>query len=386
MAFENAEVNILGVEKEKIDPEVLIEEAKKYAEAGDFYMAERVYVNALTNARGEPNFNEIVKIVKAGLSDIYILWTQDCISRYEYQEAEPVLQKLLKISDNKREVKEGLIKLYDDWGLALSIYDKNWMGAISIFAKKARLEKELDHNTEITESQLCSLLFASNDSANRKAACQLHYGKKEVRNRLLISAVLMAAVALISPIFAPSSIGMYGLSVLMLPIRSDWELMGTDAYRHKLRTCLGLTFFSLIWWFIFKAFEPHAIISVITLIFVVYISFRVMLYAISQFKLYFSYQKQDILDVLKGLFPPVTVSCKACNAKLRVSGETISAVKCPKCGNLVKEAADLKIRNKPSSSPEEAEGGEYDPQYAWGRVGFHVGRALGKEIFRNIRF
>lgn len=233
---------------------------------------------------------------------------------------------------------------------------------------------------------MCSLLYASNDSANREKANQLHFGKKEVRIRVLISAVLMAAVALISPILAPSSIGFYGLSVLMLPIRSDWEMLGSAEYKRKLRTCLGLTIFSLIWLFVFKAFESHVILSIITLIFVIFISVRVMLYAISQFKLYFSYQKQDILDVLKDLFPPATVSCKSCSAKLRVSGETISAVKCPKCGIVVRNAVDLKLKNKPSATPDQADGGEFDPQYAWGRVGFHAGRAVAKEILRNIRF
>ena len=373
-------------EKEKIDPEVFIGEAREYTEAGDFNMAERAYVNALSNARGASNVKDIARIVKNGLSEIYKLWIQDCISRYEYHEAEPVLQKLLKISDDKKTAKEEMIKLYDAWGLSLSIYDKNWKGAILIFAKKVRLEKELSLNTEITESQLCSLLYASNDSANKKKADQLHFGKTEVRIRLLISAVLMAAVALISPIFAPSSIGFYGLSVLMLPIRSDWEMLGSAAYKRKLRTWLGLTIFSLIWLFVFKAFESKVILSIITLIFVILISVRVMLYAISQFKLYFSYQKQDILDVLRDLFPPVEVSCKSCDAKLRVSGETISAVKCPKCGSVVREAVDLKIKNKPSATLDQADGGEFDPQYAWGRVGFHAGRAVAKEILRNIRF
>jgi hypothetical protein len=74
-------------EKVKIEPEVFIKEAKEYTESGDYNMAERAYVNALSNARGASNVKEITRIVKDGLSDIYKLWTQDCINRYEYQES-----------------------------------------------------------------------------------------------------------------------------------------------------------------------------------------------------------------------------------------------------------------------------------------------------------
>lgn len=373
-------------EKVKIEPERFLKEAKEYAESGDFNMAERAYVNALSNARGEPNVKEIAKIVKEGLAEIYILWTQDCINRLEFQEAEPVLHKLLKISDDKRTAKEESIKLYDAWGVSLSIYDKNWKGALLVFIKKLKLEKELGLNTENTESQICNLLFLSEDSKYRRKAEQLNFGKREVRFRMLMSAWIMALVAIGAPIFAPYSVGVYIFSFIMLPIRSDWEMLGVDLYKKKLRKCLGLTFFSLAWLIIGGIFIPDAVFSVITLVIIILISIRVLLYAISQFKIYFSYQKQDILEVIKDIFPPVTVSCKSCDAKLKVSGETISAVRCPKCGKIARDAADMKIRNKPSTTADQAVNSEYDPQYAWGRVGFHAGRAIAKEIIRNLRF
>lgn len=382
-------------EQEKIEPEVFLADARKYTESGDYYMAERAYVNALSNARGTSNVKNITRIVKVGLSEIYTLWMQDCQKRYEFQDAEPVLQKLLKISDDKRKAKEELIKLYETWGLSLSIYDKNWKGALLVFIKKLKLEKEIGLNTNITESQICSLLFSSDNPSNKKKAMDLNLDKKEVRIRLLISAVLMTVVALLSPIFAPYSIGVYIFSYIILPIRSDWE-WDSSSYKEKLRKCLLLTFFSLIW-FVFLVIygssgswsevdRRYMVLSVITLVFIICISVRVLLFAISQFRIYYSYQKQDILDAVKDIFPPVIVSCKSCEAKLKVSGETISAVKCPKCGNIAREAIDLRIKNKPVVDSSKADSEGYDPQYAWGRVGFLAGRAIAKEIIRNLRF
>jgi predicted RNA-binding Zn-ribbon protein involved in translation (DUF1610 family) len=163
-------------------------------------------------------------------------------------------------------------------------------------------------------------------------------------------------------------------------------MLGVDLYKKNLRTCLVLTFFSLAWLIIGGIFIPDAVFSVITLVIIILISIRVLLYAISQFKIYFSYQKQDILEVIKDIFPPVTIPCKSCGTKLRVASESISAVKCPKCGNVAREAIDLRIKNKHIADAEGKEAKEFDPQYAWGRVGFHVGRAIAKEIIRNLRF
>lgn len=382
-------------EQEKIEPEVFLADARKYTESGDYYMAERAYVNALSNSRGTSDVKDITRIVKEGLSEIYILWMQDCQKRYEFQDAEPVLQKLLKISDDKRKAKEELIKLYETWGLSLSIYDKNWKGALLVLIKKLKLEKELGLNTTITENQICSLLFSSDTPSNKKKAEELNLGKKEVRIRLLISAVLMTAVALLSPIFAPYSIGAYIFAFFILQIRSDWE-WDSSSYKKKLRNCLFLTFFSFIWFVFFAIYgssgswsevdRRYMVLSVITLVFIICISVRVLLFAISQLRIYFSYQKQDILDAIKDIFPPVTVSCKSCDAKLKVSGETISAVRCPKCGKIARDAADMKIRNKPSAKADQAVNSEYDPQYVWRRVGFHAGRAIANEIIRNLRF
>ena len=61
-------------EKVKIEPEILISDAKKYCNAGNYSMAERAYVNALINARGESNVANITRSVKKGLSETYILW------------------------------------------------------------------------------------------------------------------------------------------------------------------------------------------------------------------------------------------------------------------------------------------------------------------------
>ena len=196
----------LEKEKVKIEPEVFLKEARKYIESGDYNMAERAYVNALSNARGASNVKDITRIVIDGLSEVYILWTQDCQERYEFHDAEPALLKLLKIIDNKRKAKEELIKLYEKWGLSLSLRDKNWKGALLVFVKKLKLEKELGLNTSITESQICSLLFASDNPGDRKIAMELNIGRKGVKVRLLISAVLMAAVSLIVPLFAQSFI------------------------------------------------------------------------------------------------------------------------------------------------------------------------------------
>lgn len=65
-------------EQEKIEPEVFLADARKYTESGDYYMAERAYVNALSNSRGTSDVKDITRIVKEGLSEIYILWMQDC--------------------------------------------------------------------------------------------------------------------------------------------------------------------------------------------------------------------------------------------------------------------------------------------------------------------
>lgn len=371
-------------EKVKIEPEVFLNDARKYASTGDFNMAERAYVNALSNARGASNVKEIAKIVKEGLGEIYILWTQDCINRHEFQEAEPVLQKLLKISDDKRTAKEEFIKLYDAWGVSLSIYDKNWKGALLVKIKKLKLEKELGFNTDITKSQICSLLFSSNNKNNKKKAIELKLEKREERNRVFISSLIMAAVAIGTPIFAPFSISVYLFSCFMLFILPDWEGIAKN-----IRICVRLTFFSLAWLFIGTVFmtdDSYTIFSVVSLVLIIIISVRVLLYAMGQFKLYFSYQKQDILEVMKDIFPPVTISCKSCGTMLRVAGESISAVKCPKCGNVAREAIDLRIKNKPIPDAEGKEAKEFDPQYAWGRVGFHAGRAIAKEIIRNLRF
>lgn len=371
-------------EQEKIEPEVFLADARKYTESGDYYMAERAYVNALSNSRGTSDVKDITRIVKEGLSEIYILWMQDCQKRYEFQDAEPVLQKLLKISDDKRKAKEELIKLYETWGLSLSIYDKNWKGALLVFIKKLKLEKELGFNSDITKSQICSLLFSSNNKNNKKKAIELKLEKREERNRLFISSLIMAAVAIGTPIFAPYSIIVYLGSFLMLFILPDWEGIAKNV-----RISVGLTFFSLAWLFIVGVFmtdDSYTIFSVVSLVLIIIISVRVLLYAMGQFKLYFSYQKQDILEVMKDIFPPVTISCKSCGTMLRVAGESISAVKCPKCGNVAREAIDLRIKNKPIPDAEGKEAKEFDPQYAWGRVGFHAGRAIAKEIIRNLRF
>ena len=383
-------------EKVKIEPEVFVEEAKKYTETGDFNMAERAYVNALSNARGSSNIKDIIRIVKEGLSEIYLLWTQDCINQYKYQEAEPVLRKLVKISDDKRAAQEEYIKLYDAWGLSLSLYDNNVNGAIIIFAKKLRLEKKLEHNTEVTETKLISLLYSSKNAKYRKVAEKLQYSKMGARVRLLLSALIMAGVALATPLYAPNSILIYVFSFFMLVLRNDWELQGLVLYKKRLWKCIGLTFFSLTWFIIlmisvsssnWRNFDTiYTVMSIITFVILTVISIRVMFYAIGQFKVYFSYKKVGSLDAIGYILAPINISCKSCGAKLRISDETISAVKCPKCGNIAREAMELRIKNIPSHSSDQAEGGQYDPKVAWGRVGGLGAKLVVREIFRNIRF
>ena len=372
----------IAKEKVKIEPEVFLEDARKYANSGDFNMAEKAYVNALSNARGASNIKEIISIVKEGLSEIYKLWTQECIKQYEYQDAEPILQKMLKISDDKQAVQEEFIELYNAWGLSLFRYDNNVKGAIIIFAKKLKLEKKLEQNTEDTETELTSFLYSSKNKKYRKIADGLYFRKKEARVRLLLSALIMAGVALATPLFAPYSIDVYIFSYFMFVLRHDWLMSGLK----KLRECLALTFFSLIWMIILTVFGiTNTAMSIITFVILVFISIRVMLCALSQFKVYFSYKKKDVLEAIEYILVPVNISCKSCSAKLKIPGETISTIKCSKCGKIVREAMDPRIKNKPVVSTIQTKSGEYDSKAAWGRIGFHAGRFIFREILKNIR-
>ncbi len=374
-------------EKVKIEPELFIKEAKEYTESGDYNMAERAYVNALSNARGASNVKEIVRIVKNGLSEIYSLWIKYCIKCDEYQDALPVLQKLQKISDDKTGVKKELVELYDAWGISLSRNDKNWIGAITIFIKKIRLEKELGFDTKDSEERLAEVLYATKNSKYRKKSNQLHFSNKKFRYKLLIRALIESVVALVTPLIQFSFFA-YMFSFVMLYFYDDgWGLLYPDSNKKAIRNCVGLTCFSFAWLIITEVFGKRSNINrelIISFVITIIISVRLMIHAIGELRIYFSYQNKDVLDVIEGILPEKTIRCKSCKSKLKVSGETLSAVKCPKCGIIVREAVDLKIKNKSLPFNEEVGSIEAESKNEMSRAGAIAVKFAVKEIMRNI--
>ncbi len=340
-------------EKVKIEPEVLLVEAKKYANSGNYNMAERAYVNAASNARGTQNLTAIVKTVKKGLADIYIQWAIDCIKRYEYQDAEPVLQKLVKIADDKTSAKNELIALYSLWGAALRDNDNNWKGAIAIYAKKWRIEKEIGVSTDETAKLVCLLLYGSNNKKYKKIANRINLGIGNNRLRLFFSALVLTLVAIIIPIFSPYSVEIFVLSCLFGVIEEPYNSLNAAA-RHRLaRNCLLLTAGSLI---MFVVIYDNAGSSFpITFLIIVFISLKLLMAAIVKYGRFFDCRPLNLDATIKSIV-----------------SET--------------DNVDLSVKRKPTVASSENDHVADASKYALGRIGFHAGRFIIGEILRNIRF
>ncbi len=356
-------------EKVKIEPEVFIKEAKEYTESGDYNMAERAYVNALSNARGASNVKGITRIVKDGLSDIYKLWTQDCINRYEYQEAEPVLQKLLKISDDKTAVKRWMIEIYGTWATHLNLdaidkrvrekksdYDRIYsQGYLSVLFRKYRLEREIGYETDGTLRDLISELKNNKTKMSQKEfrndIVQLFFldkGKK-ARN----AALVLAFIAVLTPILSSKSFILYIIMLMLMTfsnlINADMNSLLKGGKEEKLIFYMisKLTFISYIWilvWIIIRV-RFHNIALIGTLILAVLQSIRSLTYSIRRLKAYHSIQgiSCDADELLVELLGEDEFECKKCGHHFKVTPDIIGKVKCPECNELLRNEKNLRL-------------------------------------------
>ena len=373
-----------------------------YTEWGDGYKESKKYLNAEKYHIKALKYDKEACAgssdkIKNKLKDIYAALSKNYIDQLDYHEAELYLQKQLLISDDKEAVKRELITLYNSWALTICTRDRNWKGAIILYVKKWKLEHEIGENTDDnTAKTLCYWSYSSKDKLLRKKADQIYLSFKKHRIFLLLSAIVLSLVAILTPIFSPYSMGVYIFSYVFMSFDEINCVMDTDSHLKEIRNCVILTFASLVWFFLIVAFAPsggeigdstgYSIFIMITYVMLVVLDVRVLIVAINRFRKYYSYQKQPLPDIINNLLPSKTLNCKSCGEKLKIAGDNISTVKCSKCGSIVREALDLSIKNKPVILPKDKTKQNYDWGYAWRKAGLLAGRAIVKEIIKNIRF
>ena len=92
-----SEPEIKSREKILIDPEELIKNAESAMERCDYRLAEIHFANAIKNARGTSKSSSINLCVKSGLCRLYSRWYEYCSNKKEFEAAESVLKKYIKI-------------------------------------------------------------------------------------------------------------------------------------------------------------------------------------------------------------------------------------------------------------------------------------------------
>lgn len=367
---------IVNDENIKIPPEELIDSALYHQERDEYDIAEKEFITARINSMGTASESYIGKQVKEKLIVLYRLWVDYSIKEYDYINAEYILKKLDGIYPNKELVNKKYRELYEIWGNQL-FKEKKYLGADSRFIKALMYDIKLNRDS-VLESPLLSWLQLTKYSIKTKkeqdVAMKIYMIREGDKLHVLsIIAGILAIIYLllciigffvtvISAIAGKSSLGgtftylIFGVAVAPFYM----FLFPAEQQRHSFRGSsiryhASFTIISVICFVIFYISKLSIFYIIIYPIAIVF-SFYCISLSIKTNKLYKMVQKSKlavIKDIIKNRIPD--------------------------------EKLDLKIETPPPSAQTDANN-DANLDYAIGRAGFHAGRFVAGQIFRNLRF
>lgn len=340
-------------EKVIIEPEVLLNDAHKFKEAGDYQKAERILVNAVSNAAHTDKETAVKQTVRDELCDIYSIWGTYCIHELYLQEAEDVMLKKIRISKYKAVTEKKLMEMYGDWSALLVSCDNNYTGGLILDVKCARLQlKYKDINgLASTVGSICKNMLSRNNPYNADSKRKENIKKlyiKTTGNEVFKKAIRTALAALIFPILISFFITNFVARVVCFAILSLWfTFSAIQDPLFRLGKSSIISFLAVIWIIPMIVFANRFNVNIVIVTYFLTIiqCIRLLLLALRRFRVYYQYSGTEdrLAQMIEKIIPRKTVQCKKCQWKKSIPGYNTEQIKCPKCGEVVRNKIDLSI-------------------------------------------